>query len=158
MRVESETAPAVEKELRITRLFAAPQPLVYQMWADGRQMSRWACPDGFTITHSEGDVRPGGAYRTCMRSPDGVDHWLGGVYREVVENTRLVFTHVWDTADGKPGHQTVVTVEFSNEGGKTRMDFHQAEFKSVESRDGHRGGWTESFDHLEKYLTRPTHF
>jgi hypothetical protein len=32
------------------------------------------------------------------------------------------------------------------------MTFRQPEFDSVESRDGHRGGWTEWFDKLTEHV------
>ena len=48
------------------------------------------------------DIRPGGAYRLCMRSPEGVDHWKRGVYREIVAPERIVFTFAWEDADGEP--------------------------------------------------------
>jgi uncharacterized protein YndB with AHSA1/START domain len=65
-----------------------------------------------------------------------------------------VFTHAWDDEHGKPGHETVVTVTLVERDGKTEMTFRQGVFKSVESRDGHNGGWTECFDRLEELLTR----
>lgn len=34
-------------------------------------------------------------------------------------------------------------------GDKTEMRFHQAFFESVESRDGHHGGWSEAFECLQ---------
>ena len=54
--------------------------------------------------------------------------------------------------DGKPGHETLVTVTFAEHEGKTRMTFHQAPFTSVEIRDGHIQGWSESFDMLAEHL------
>jgi uncharacterized protein YndB with AHSA1/START domain len=76
----------------------------------------------------------------------------GGVYREIVEPERLVFTHAWEDEEGKPGHQTLVTVTFAEQDGKTRLAFHQAVFESVADRDSHREGWTECLDRLEGYL------
>jgi uncharacterized protein YndB with AHSA1/START domain len=87
-----------------------------------------------------------------MRSPDGRDLWLGGVYREIVAPERLVFTHAWDNAQGVPGHETLVTVTFVERSGKTDMTFRQAVFESVGERDGHQGGWTECFDKLAQHL------
>ncbi|HEX5339995.1 MAG TPA: SRPBCC domain-containing protein [Gammaproteobacteria bacterium] len=113
----------------------------------------WLAPHGFSITHSEGDCRPGGDWRSCMHSPEGADLWLGGVYREVVKNERLVFTHAWDEADGTPGHETLVIVTFADHEGKTLLTLHQALFRSVESRDGHRGGWSQCLERLAEYLT-----
>jgi uncharacterized protein YndB with AHSA1/START domain len=48
--------------------------------------------------------------------------------------------------------ETPVTLTFAEEGGKTRMTFRKASFQSIEERDGHRGGWTRSFDRLEEYV------
>ena len=87
-----------------------------------------------------------------MRSPDGRDLWLGGVYREIVEPERLVFTHACDDADGKPGHEMLVTVTLADQCGKTKLTFRQAFFESVDSRDEHAGGWAACFDKLAVYL------
>ena len=66
------------------------------------------------------DIRPGGAFRFCMRSPQGTDYWKRGVYREIVEPERLVFTFAWEDAQGALGHETLVTVTFAAEGTQTR--------------------------------------
>src|SRR6516164_1264727 len=117
-------SPAVqsERELVITRIFDAPRRLVFEAWTKPEHLARWqGAPRGFTVTTHEVDFRPGGAYRLCMRSPDGIDHWLQGVYREIVEPERLVFTHVWLNAEGKPGKETLVTITFTERGGKTEL-------------------------------------
>lgn len=148
-------AEPTERVLVLQRVFDAPRELVFQAWTEPHHLTQWSCPNGFTLTHCEGELRPGGAWRSCMRSPDGKDLWLGGVYREIQAPDRLVFTHAWLDDHGKPGHETVVTVTFAERGGKTEMTFRQAEFESVESRDGHRGGWTECFDKLATYVAKP---
>ncbi|MGH6905277.1 MAG: SRPBCC family protein [Geminicoccaceae bacterium] len=142
---------AAAPDLVITRVFEAPPDLVFQAWTEGEHLVHWSAPHGFTITHGEGDVRPGGVWRCCMRSPDGAEHWLGGVYREVDEPERLVFTHVWED-EGRPGHQTLVTVTFAEQEGKTKLTFQQAGFESVASRDAHEAGWTGCLDRLAGYL------
>lgn len=98
------------------------------------------------------DVRPGGAFRFCMRGPEGDDHRLRGVYREVVEPERLVFTWAWEGEGGTLGHETVLTVTFEEHGEKTRLTLHQAVFESVTARDAHQGGWTSGLEHLAEYL------
>ena len=140
------------EQLTITRIFEAPVALVFAAWTRPEHLLRWSCPRGFTIPHSQGDIRPGGSFRTCMRSPQGEDHWLGGTYREIVENRRLVFTHAWDDAEGKPGHETLVTVTLEDLGGRTRLTLHQAFFLTASSRAGHEGGWSESLDKLAEHL------
>jgi uncharacterized protein YndB with AHSA1/START domain len=141
-----------ERVLEITRTFDAPRALVFAAWTQPRHLAQWSGPRGFTASQDYMDLRPGGAYRACLKAPDGTEHWVRGVYREVVEPERLVFTHAWEREDGEPGPETVVTVTFAERGRGTEMTFHQAIFESVEARDGHRGGWSSSLDRLAEYL------
>ena len=101
------------------------------------------------------DVRPGGRWRHRLTSTEtGQDLWHGGVFREVAAPERLVFTFAWEE-EGERGLETLVTVTFAEESGKTRMTFRQVPFQSVEERDGHRGGWTSTFDRLDRHLQLP---
>ncbi|MBW4422674.1 MAG: SRPBCC domain-containing protein [Myxacorys californica WJT36-NPBG1] len=34
----------------------------------------------------------GGIYRACIRSPEGKDHWMQGIYHEIIEPERLIFS------------------------------------------------------------------
>ena len=80
-----------DRELTVTRLIDAPRTLVFTAWTEPEQVARWWGPKGFVTTYSEMDIRPGGAYRLCMRSPEGKDHWKRGVYQEIVPPERIVF-------------------------------------------------------------------
>lgn len=140
------------RELTLVRTFDAPRRLVFKVWTQPEHFARWLGPKDFTATFCEMDVRVGGNYRACIRSPEGTDHWMRGVYREIVEPERLVFTFAWQDETGKPKHETIVTVTFADRAGKTLMTFHQAIFESVEARDSHQSGWSECFDRLEVYL------
>lgn len=146
----SGTRTASDRELVINRVFDAPRELVWKAWTE--DMDQWSAPRGFTIPLSEGDLRPGGAWRAKMVTPEGKKLPLGGVYREVVPPERLVFTHAWDDDNGKPGPETVVTVTLVARGGKTEMNFRQTGFDSVDSRNGHADGWGQCFDRLEELL------
>ena len=98
------------------------------------------------------DVRPGGAWRHCLRSTEtGNDLWHRGVFREVVAPERLVFTFAWEE-EGERGLETLVTVTFADDGGKTRMTLRQTPFQSDGERDGHQGGWNSTFDRLADHL------
>ena len=146
-------ANLADRELVITRTFDAPRGLVFKVWAQPEHLVRWWGPRDFTTPSLKMDVRPGGTYRTCIRSPEGKEHWMQGVYREVVEPERLAMTFAWEDERGQPGHETLVTVTFADEGGKTRLTFRQAVFESVADRDSHRKGWSSFLDRLERYLT-----
>ena len=146
---------SAERELVITRIFDAPRPLVFKAWTEPEHMARWWGPKGFTLPSCKMDLRPGGAYRFHMRSPEGDDHWSQGVYREVVEPERLVLAGAWTDADGKPtSPETLVTVTFEEHEGKTKLTLHQAVFESVTARNAHQGGWSSSLDRLAEYLAK----
>ncbi|HEY4247005.1 MAG TPA: SRPBCC domain-containing protein [Lacunisphaera sp.] len=147
---ESKREPA-NRVLEITRIFSSPRHLVFEAWTRNEHIREWCAPKGFTIPFSEGDLRPGGKWRSCMRTPDGTDCWLSGVYREIVQDQLIEFTHAWEE-DGKRGHETIVTVKLSDYGRKTKMVLRQSLFESVASRDGHKGGWSQCLDRLSAHL------
>jgi uncharacterized protein YndB with AHSA1/START domain len=150
MNALAQTRP----ELWIKRTFDAPRELVFKCWTDPERLKRWCCPKDFTIPFSEGEIRPGGTFKTCMRAPDGTDHWLAGQYKEIVPPEKIVFSHTWLDDSGGPGHVTTVTVTLAEEEGRTRLTLHQAFFQSEPSRDGHNEGWSETLDNLQEYLAK----
>jgi len=105
------------------------------------------------MTFLEGDLRPGGKWRGCLTNAHGDQLWQGGAWREIAPPERLVFTFGWDNADGSRGPETLITIVFTEQAGKTLMRFRQAPFDSVANRDGHLGGWNSAFDRLVELLT-----
>jgi uncharacterized protein YndB with AHSA1/START domain len=155
MAARNSTAEAsAERELTITRVLDAPRSLVFKVWTEPEHLARWWGPHDFTTPSLKADIRPGGTYRICIRSPKGGNHWMTGVYREIAAPERIVFTFAWENDEGKPGHETLVTVTFAEERGKTKLTFHQAVFESVSSRDSHQEGWSECLDRLAAYLAK----
>ncbi|HWZ59236.1 MAG TPA: SRPBCC domain-containing protein [Gemmatimonadaceae bacterium] len=137
-------------DLSLTRTIDAPRTLVYAAWTDPTHLARWqGAPEGFTVTAHDVDLRPGGAYKLCMRSADAVDHWLHGEYRQVVPPERLVFTHAWQDTD-----PTLVTLVFADHGDQTEITLEQAGFTSTQARDGHEAGWRSTFARLAEYVAR----
>jgi uncharacterized protein YndB with AHSA1/START domain len=140
-------------ELLITRRYDAPRQLVFDAWTRAEHLQAWqGAPIGFTVTVSESDVRVGGGFRLCMRSADGVDHWLKGVYREITPPERLVFSHAWQGSGGQWSPETLVTITFAAAGDQTVLTLHQTGFTSVGARDGHQQGWISTLDRLGAYL------
>jgi uncharacterized protein YndB with AHSA1/START domain len=140
-----------QHELVITRTFDAPRNLVFKAWTAPEHMVRWLGPRNFTAPSCKMDFRPGGAFRACICAPDGKEYWMRGIYREIVEPERLIFTFSWEE-DGERGRETMITITFGEQGDKTRMTFRQAFFETVENRDSHHGGWTECFERLARFL------
>lgn len=148
----SAAAAVAEDELLITRVFDAPRSLVFKAWSSSDHQVHWLGPKDFTVQYCHIDFRVGGNYRACIRSPEGTDYWMRGVYREIVAPERLVFTFSWEE-EGERGLETIATVTFAEQGSRrTLMTFHQAPFRSLAERDGHTDGWSQCFDRLEVYV------
>jgi uncharacterized protein YndB with AHSA1/START domain len=155
MAIEKTNASPAQEDrvLVITRTFDAPRELVWQAWSDPKHFKHWMGPKDHPIVHTEGEFRSGGKWRGCLRSTaTGEELWQSGVYKDIKEPERIVFTFAWDRAEGSRSPETEITVLFEEHNGKTLMTFRQAVFESVESRDGHRSGWSSTFDRLAEYL------
>lgn len=145
------SAKPLTHELRITRLFDAPREMVFEVWTKPEHQVHWMGPTDFTVPSCEIDFRVGGSYRTSIVSPEGVVYWMRGAYREIRAPERLVFSFAWEE-EGERGTENLITLEFFDEAGKTRLEFLQAPFLSIAERDGHEGGWKQSFERLAAYL------
>jgi uncharacterized protein YndB with AHSA1/START domain len=137
--------------LRLSRSFAAPRERVFRAFTAPTQLVKWWGPKGFTVPACTLDVRAGGAWSTVMRSPEGKDHVVSGVYREISPPERLVFTWGWEE-DGARGHETTVTIELFETSGGTRLELTHERFQTDDSRDRHGHGWSSCFDCLEQAL------
>jgi uncharacterized protein YndB with AHSA1/START domain len=147
-----------ERELVLTRVFDAPRELVFKAWTDPKQVAQWWGPNGFTNPVCDLDVRPGGAIRIHMRGPDGTVYPMTGVYNEVVEPERLVFTSAALDADGNPMFEVLTTVTFAEQGGKTKQIMRARVIKSTAEAapyiKGMEAGWTQSLERLAESLTK----
>ena len=89
--------------LTIKRRFNAPPAKVFQAWTDSKKVARWMGPGEVKVLSAESDPRIGGRYRWLMKAPDGEEHDVSGVYREIVPNEKLVFTWAWkSTPERRP--------------------------------------------------------
>jgi uncharacterized protein YndB with AHSA1/START domain len=143
-----------QRTLVITRVFDAPRSLVFKAWTHPDHLTRWWGPHGFTVLSCSMDFRVGGGWSLSMRSPAGVVDRQRGVFREIVEPERLVFTYAFEDEHGKRGHETIVTLSFADLGSKTELTLRQAVFEAVAVRDDHVRGWGEALDHLADYVTK----
>jgi len=153
--IEAATTAPADRVLVIERVFDAPRELVFKAWTDRDHLAPWFGPRGFTMTMCQMDLRPGGIYRFGMRSPEGTDHWIKGVYREIAVPEKLVFTYAWTDSEGNPTRpETLMILTFEDQKGKTRFTLHQSVFESVTACDMHRQGWTTALDCLAEYLEK----
>ena len=141
-----------DRELVLTRVFDAPREVVFKAWTEVERLKRWWGPKRFTNPVCEVDVRPGGAMRIHMRGPDGTIYPMTGVYHEIVEPERLVFTASALDASGNPLFEQLTKVTFEEHGGKTKLTVH-ATFSNIGPEAaphlaGAEMGWNMSLDRL----------
>lgn len=139
-------------ELEIVRTFDAPAALVFSMWSDPEHFAAWMGPEGFSCPVAEIDFREGGAYRALIVSKDQGESWFSGVYREIAPHTRLAFTFAWNNTGPSAGLETLITLTFSEQHGRTIQTFHQVPFLNNERRDSHHGGWASAFEKLAHHI------
>jgi uncharacterized protein YndB with AHSA1/START domain len=148
----TEATPA-QHELVLTRLIDAPRRNLFRCWTEAELLKQWFAPLPYTTPHAELDVRPGGSSFITMRSPDGQDMPLHGVYLEVVKDERLVTTDAYSSAwipSAKPFMTAIMT--FADEGGKTRYTatarHWSAEDREAHEKMGFHEGWGQCADQL----------
>ena len=142
---------AEQPSLRIARRYPVAPEKVWRAWTEPEALKRWWGPDaGDRVSLAQLDPRVGGRYRIVFGGPQGTDHEVQGVYREVVPYRRLVFTWTWPNST--PDRESLVTIVFKAAGGGTELDFRHERFFDEAARDGHRRGWSAAFDKLEQFL------
>jgi uncharacterized protein YndB with AHSA1/START domain len=146
-----ETGLREKPFLHLERRYPVAPEKVWRAWTDPEALKRWWGPDAKDrVALAELDVRVGGRYRIVFGGPQGTDHEVQGVYREVVPNRRLVFTWIWPRTT--PERESVVTITFKALAGGTELDFRHEQFFDDAARDGHRRGWTAALARLSEFL------
>jgi uncharacterized protein YndB with AHSA1/START domain len=139
--------------LHLTRTFRAPRETVYRAMTNPEELAKWWGPEGFTCPSVEFEPEVGGSYRIAMQPPEGELFHLSGEFKEVDPPTRLSYTFIWDPPNPND-RETVATLELEDQGEETRVRFTQGEFATEERRELHEGGWTDSFEGLERLLSQ----
>jgi len=137
--------------LTLKRRLNAPPSKVYGAWTDCAKISHWFGPEDAEILRAETDVRVGGRFRIVFRGPDGEEHDVGGVYREVVPDQKLVFTWAWRST---PERESLVTVALKRDGDGTLLTLLHEQFFDEAARDRHGRGWNGTLDKLESYVRK----
>jgi glutathione S-transferase len=138
--------------LTIERTIRAPRARVFEAFVNPDDLARWSAPEGLDVAEGDIDLRVGGRWTVVMHDPGtGRRYHAEGVYREITSPERLVYTHAWPS-DATPV-ETLITVEFHDEGKATRVVMRHEGFLSESSRTGHEEGWSSCFDRLEAMFT-----
>lgn len=155
----TEQAETGERDLVLTRLIDAPREKLFRAWTDPELLKTWFAPKPYETPVAELDVRPGGSNLIVMRGPDGVDMPNRGVYLEVVENERLVFTDAFVSAwepSAKPFMTVILT--FEEEADQTRYTARVRHWtvadRETHEQMGFHQGWGICTDQLGALVKR----
>ena len=155
-----------DDELVITRVFDAKRDQVWKAWTEPEICKKWWGPKDFTCPVCKIDLKVGGKYLNCMRSPDGKDYWSTGRYKEIVLMEKLSFTDSFADENGnvvQAAHygmnpefplEMLVTVTFEDECKKTKMILRHAGMPGGADREGAEQGWNQSFDKLAEAVKK----
>jgi len=163
----SKATSMQEPRLKLTRIFDAPRELVFKVWTEPRHVLHWWGPKDFTAPFCTIDLRVGGFFHYCMRSPDGRDFWSKGVFREIVVPEKLVTSMWFSDKDGnflKPTDYGIGS-DFPTEmhdkitfdvhkGNKTKFALHRDTPISISKRYMEDQGWGQSLDKFAGELVR----
>ncbi|MCA9726812.1 MAG: SRPBCC family protein [Candidatus Eisenbacteria bacterium] len=160
--------PDPELDLVFERSVDVPRELVWQAWTDPEHVKQWFTPAPWSTVECEIDLRPGGIFRTVMRSPEGDEHTNLGCFLEVIEGERLTWTEALEpgfrpSRTGSHietcGTSTLTAViQLTSEGNGTKytaLVMH----RSKEDREGHEAagfhdGWGAAFEQLVEVVRR----
>jgi uncharacterized protein YndB with AHSA1/START domain len=158
-------------DFTITRVFDAPNELVFKAWTESERLKQWWGPKGFAMLSLKLDFRPGGVFHYCMRAPNGSEMWGKFVYREIAAPERIVFVNSFSDEKGNLTRhplspswplEVLNTLTFTERAGKTTLrlrgrpinateeecKFFEAGFTSMQQ------GFGGTFDQLAAYLAK----
>lgn len=110
-----------ERTIALTRVYDAPRERVFAAWTRAEHLAGWFAPGSYTVPVCEIDPQPGGAFRVCMRSPEGKDAWVRGVFHEVRAPERLVMVFSFDDAKAGGRLEEEIGVALAEDGARTRL-------------------------------------
>jgi uncharacterized protein YndB with AHSA1/START domain/ketosteroid isomerase-like protein len=149
MNPEATSSPTIEFELD----FNVSRERLFNSWINAADLKQWFPAPGYVTSECEVDARPGGQWSMEFRGESGHVYVERGEFREIDPVDRLVLTLTQVDGDHS-GPETLVTVLFQDLGTRSRMQFQQSGFESLDHRDGNEQGWLGCFDKLAAVLQR----
>ena len=151
------------RDLVLEREIDVPRHRVWAAWTEPERLKRWFTPAPWQTVACEVDLRPGGMFRTVMRSPEGVDQPpTVGCYLEVVPQEKLVWTTLLEpgfrpasVVDGDSGchglqFTAIIALEDCGKGTRYRAIAMHPDAASSRRHEelGFHEGWGATLDQL----------
>lgn len=155
-----------ENEVVIERMIDAPRQMVFDAFTDAEQLKQWYAPNGCHISYCKIDFRVGGVFHHCITTEHG-DCWCKGVYHEIIEPEKLVYSLLFSDKEGTSVDsspvgkhpdwplETVVTITLHEINGKTKLTLHQTVSEALAKETGAYPSWLQMLDKLEETIKTP---
>ncbi len=156
--IQHEPDPSLD--LVMERTVDVRPELVWKAWTTPELLEQWFTPKPWRTTDVAVDLRPGGAFRTTMRGPEGEVFEGASCYLEIVPNEKLVWTNALAPGyrprpapgadDGDFLFTAVITMTPEGKGTKYRALVIHADQGGRERHAamGFHDGWGAAFDQL----------
>jgi uncharacterized protein YndB with AHSA1/START domain len=155
-------------DFTITRIFDAPRELVFKAWTDPKYIAQWWGPQHYTCPSCSVDLRVGGAFLFCMRSPQGTEIWNKGLFREIQAPEKIVSVMYFADPQGnvvEPSYygvpaffpsemRDIVTFEV-HEDSRTKLTLRRNHPESLAKQMMEDQGWSQSLDRFAAALAIP---
>lgn len=151
--------PDPKLDLVLERVVDVPRELVWEAWTTPKHLRQWFVPKPWSITDVEIDLRPGGIFRTTMRSPEGQEFPNNGCFLEVIPQERLTFTDTLLAGfrpSQKPFFTAVLTLEPEGKGTRyVAVAIHgNEETRKNHEEMGFHQGWGTVVDQMVEYIKK----
>jgi uncharacterized protein YndB with AHSA1/START domain len=128
------TTWALDREIVLSRVIAAPRARVFRAFTDPNQITRWFGPEGFTVETLDIDIREGGRWRFMYTGPDGTRYDNRMVFLRIDAPRLLEMEHGSDLDDDPARFHTTITFDEQSDG-KCVLTMRQL-LPTKEQRDG----------------------
>lgn len=146
----------LKTDLKLERILNVPRHLLWECWTTPEHIKNFFIPKPHSIVNCEIDLRVGGKFNTTF-DVDGNKIHNNGVYLEIIENEKLVFTD--NFSEGwKPNENPFMTaiIIFEDLANASTKYTAIARHRRAEDRQQHEDmgfytGWGVVAEQLEKY-------
>ncbi len=125
---------------------------LFDLWTNEYYMLDWAYANGHTMASFKVDLQQGGRWRSCMLDDKKNEYWAGGVFEEIVQNEKLIFTHAIIDDMGQTSSNVRLCITFSKDEHGTRQVLEIAPIDDGVDANAHVEYWKGCLENLKKLL------
>ena len=154
------------RDISIARSFEAPRELLWKSWTEPGLFRKWWGPERYTVPYARMDLRVGGSYLICTRSPEAGEFWVTGTYRQLAAPALMVSTASFADEKGtvvpagryglvpEMPLETLLKLTFDREENGTRLILEHSGLPAGRDREYVQACWSRSLARLAAGLKK----